>query len=123
MTLDDSAEVDLITNGQKEKMLAEDNLTAVEGGGFAIDFGGNKGCPSLKDYKCLIHKNKLRPKTCGDFPLFIWENKVIRLSQRCPAVRHNMFYPYIVKLKKLGYTLSYSEEKYERISIKRDLKK
>ncbi len=61
-------------------------------------------CPSLKDNKCLIHKNPDRCDTCAIFPIHIKDNK-IRVSIRCPAANANKLYPYIAQLIKLGFTL------------------
>ena len=57
-------------------------------------------CPHLTgDFRCTIHTSPLRPKTCGDFPLFLSE-KSFRLSARCPAVREGKLYPCIAQLLK-----------------------
>jgi Fe-S-cluster containining protein len=67
-------------------------------------------CPNLKDLKCTIHKNPDRPKACKEFPLFIWQNKTIMVSFRCPAAKENKLYPYLAKFKSLGYNILYDEE-------------
>ena len=64
-----------------------------------------KGCPNLKEYKCIIHNNIERPKACREFPLFIKDNTVI-ISEDCPAI--NKLYPYLAEFKRLGFTLIYS---------------
>ncbi|MFA6073187.1 MAG: hypothetical protein WC758_03675 [Candidatus Woesearchaeota archaeon] len=65
------------------------------------------GCPNLQNFKCIIHKNPDRPKTCKDFPLFILKNKTIRVTYECPAVKENKLYPYLAEFKKRGYKLVY----------------
>ncbi len=60
------------------------------------------GCPSLENHKCLIHKEEKRSSTCKNFPIFINE-KTIKISDRCPAKRNNLFYPYVHQFLKLGY--------------------
>jgi hypothetical protein len=80
---------------------------------FALNLGGKlNGCPNLTDYKCTIHKNPLRPKTCKDFPLFIRANKTIMITNACPAVFENKFYPFLAEFKKMGYKLEYAENKF-----------
>jgi hypothetical protein len=64
------------------------------------------GCPSLGDFRCIIHGHIDMPIACRDFPIFMWDNKVIRLSARCPAVKNNILYPYIAELSMEGYTFS-----------------
>ncbi len=66
------------------------------------------GCPNLLDYKCTIHKNPLRPKACKEFPLFIWKNKTILVTDECPAVKENKLYPFLAEFKMRGYTIIYS---------------
>ena len=62
------------------------------------------GCPSLKDFKCLIHDHPKRPLACKQFPIFL-EGKIIRLSPRCLAVKNNLLYPFIKQLLSMGYKL------------------
>jgi Fe-S-cluster containining protein len=70
------------------------------------------GCPNLTDYKCVIHTNPLRPKACKDFPLFIWTDKTIVITDECPAVKENQLYAYLDEFKKMGYKLVYSSDKH-----------
>jgi Fe-S-cluster containining protein len=65
---------------------------------------GVKGCPKLNKFKCKIHKHVNRPKACREFPIFLWENKKVKVSERCPAARENLFYRYLAEFKSLGYT-------------------
>jgi Fe-S-cluster containining protein len=67
----------------------------------------NDPCPCLVDNKCTIHKNKLRPQCCKDFPVFVdSENKVIRFSPRCFAVKANKLYAYEKEFIRLGFKLN-----------------
>jgi Fe-S-cluster containining protein len=66
-------------------------------------------CAALKDNKCMIHNNSDRPKVCNDFPLFLWANKIIHVSNRCLFVKQGLLYPYLAKFKIEGYKLSYDE--------------
>ena len=63
------------------------------------------GCPRLKDNLCIIHNNSKRPVVCKQFPIFI-QNKKIKLSSWCLAVKMNLFYPYVHEFLKIGYKLS-----------------
>ena len=74
---------------------------------YILDLGLSvEGCPNLINYKCSIHKNLKRPKTCKDFPLFIYGNVAVA-SKRCSAVEENKLYPYLYKLKGLGFNIKY----------------
>ena len=73
-------------------------------------FNLSKGCPNLKDYKCIIHKNPKRPKACKEFPLFVWKNQTIMITKVCPAVKENKLYPYLARFKKKGYKIMYNSD-------------
>lgn len=75
------------------------------------------GCPSLKENKCVVHTNPGRPVACREFPLFLWRDKTVKLSKRCPAVREELLYPYLAKFKRMGYSLVYGDEVRTRISL------
>lgn len=68
-------------------------------------------CPNLNNSKCKIHKNPERPKACKEFPLFIWEDKTVMVSYKCPAAKENLLYPYLAKFKTMGYKITYTKEK------------
>ena len=70
------------------------------------------GCPNLLNYKCTIHLNPARPKACKEYPLFIWENKTVVVTDECPAVKDNKLYSYLAEFKSLGYTLIYMPNKH-----------
>ena len=95
-------EVDLVTQNQREKLTKEKILKPFDKGKSYMSL--RNGCPSLKDKICTIHKNKLRPQMCKDFPIYI-EGKKLIISENCLAVKKNMLYPYIHQLLKLGYKL------------------
>jgi Fe-S-cluster containining protein len=95
-------QVDLVTQNQKEALLLNKNLKALYKGDFSLNLG--ESCPSLKDDKCMIHKDPRRPETCAHFPLFIQENVLIA-SPRCLAVKQGKLYPYISQLLKMGFKL------------------
>jgi len=77
-------------------------------------------CPSLKDFKCIIHKNPKRPLTCRQFPIFI-DGNMIKLSPRCLAVKQGLIYPYISQLLKLGMKLS-EENPFSDLDIEKTIK-
>ena len=74
------------TNKQLEK---EKVLYKISSGDFALDFN-KKPCPSLKDNKCTIYKDPLRPSLCHEFPIFIKGNSVW-FSSFCTAVQEKKF--------------------------------
>jgi Fe-S-cluster containining protein len=72
----------IITHDRVEEFLKTDALKRLENGRYSLNLGATpEGCPSLKDYKCMIHKNKKRPQACKDFPVFL-EGKSLKLSPR-----------------------------------------
>jgi Fe-S-cluster containining protein len=71
---------------------------------YIFHLGKNEGCPNLIDHKCSIHTNSQRPKACRDFPVFLFEKKVI-VSEECPAVDQNRLYPILAEFKKIGYEI------------------
>jgi Fe-S-cluster containining protein len=96
--------INLVTQGKKDEFIKKGNLKPLKDGKYSLLLGDHKEpCPSLdiKTFCCKIHKSKLRPKPCREFPMFI-EEDIIKLSPRCPAIRENKLYPYIKKLMKLG---------------------
>lgn len=101
-------EKDLVVNGHNKELSENGCLIKTEKGEYSLDLDSNhEGCPSLDENKCKIHNDLGRPKACKEFPIFIWENKTIRLSQRCPAVMGNILYPYLAEFKLMGYSFSY----------------
>lgn len=95
-------ESDLITSGKTEEFEKSGIAIEIDEKSYALDLG--KGCPSFKNSKCIIHTNPKRPKVCQDYPLFI-EDKSIRFSEGCPAVRNKMFYSFEKQFLELGYKL------------------
>lgn len=95
------SQVKLLTNGK------EDGLKKISEDSYSLDLSSNGGCPSLKEDKCVIHKNNDRPSACKEFPLFIWEDGSVKVSQRCPAVKDGLLYPYLAELKSKGYIIRY----------------
>jgi Fe-S-cluster containining protein len=94
-------EVDRVTQGRAKELEEKKILKKLADGKYSLYMGNyDCPCPSLKDFKCTIHKTK--PKTCSDFPLFFHGNN-LRLSPRCPAVKNNLMYPYIKRLIAIGY--------------------
>jgi Fe-S-cluster containining protein len=87
----------------------DDALRDVVGGGHALHLGEtHAGCPCLKDFKCTIHTDVSRPKTCKDFPIFRQGN-VVRFSPRCPAVQAGKMYQVEHELMQLGFEISNKE--------------
>jgi len=113
----DARNVDIVTQGRKKELEEKKILSKIDDANHSL-YLGDVPCPSLKDYKCDIHKNNKRPIACKHFPLFI-EGDTIKLSSRCLAVKQGLFYPYIHSLLKLGYKLSktnsFSDFDFERI--------
>lgn len=88
-------------------LLERGRLKKLDNGSYSLSLP--PACPHLTDdLRCTIHSSPLRPKTCGDFPLFLGE-RTFRLSARCPAVREGKLYPYIAQLLKLGLKIRKGE--------------
>ncbi|MGV8162477.1 MAG: YkgJ family cysteine cluster protein [Candidatus Nanoarchaeia archaeon] len=103
-------EVKLIKNTKKEDLKIMPLAFRTNKKKYILDFGSYAdGCPNLCKYKCSIHKNPARPKTCSDFPLFIWKDKTIMITNNCPAVADNKLYAYLAEFKRRGYKLVYLE--------------
>ncbi len=102
-------EVSLIKGTHKEDLKILPVQMKTNEKGYVFNLGSRvDGCPNLLDYKCAIHENPARPKTCKEFPLFFWKNKTIMVTYACSAVKENKLYPYLAKFKRMGYKLVYS---------------
>ncbi len=105
-------EADLLTDMKKESMKM---ISDTE---YLLELSLNKeGCARLKDNKCVIHTNPHRPDACKNYPLFIRENKAIKVSNRCPAVNGELLYPYLAKFKLMGYSLVYFDDHTTKIRV------
>jgi len=102
-----SEEADLVTQSRTKEFEEKGILNKIRDGKYSLDLGNSEyTCPSLKkDFKCRIHKNPKRPLACKNFPLFL-DEKTVKLSPRCLAVKCRKIYPYIVQLLRLGYKLA-----------------
>lgn len=101
-------EVDLVTQGKRKELEDKGLLRKTVKERHSLNMGVySTPCPSLdmNKFTCTIHTNPKRPKCCRDFPLFL-ENNLVKLSPRCPAVKENLFYPYVKQLLMLGYKLA-----------------
>jgi Fe-S-cluster containining protein len=98
-----------------EKLKEIGVLIKTEKGKYVIDLAEKQtGCPSLNESRCIIHDNPKRPAACKEFPLFIWKidgKDIIHVSERCPAVKEGMLYPYLAKFKMMGFDINYRDDK------------
>ena len=93
-------EADLITDKKTKELENSEKLIKKDELSYALNLDG--GCPSLKEFKCTIHKNKGRPKVCKEFPVFI-EGEFIRFAEGCHAVRKGLLFPYEKRFLRLGF--------------------
>jgi hypothetical protein len=97
-------EVKITLSNMKDFLERDDSLKIISPKSYSLKLHNSYGsCPSLKDNKCIIHNKKSRSNTCKDYPIFKIDDKTIHFSKRCLAVKQNKFYPYIHKLKKMGF--------------------
>lgn len=96
-------EFNKVSGDKKEVVNALGRTTKLKNGTISMNLEG--GCPSLKDNKCTIHKSSLRPKTCGDFPIYL-KDKVAFFSPRCTAVKAGRLYPFMRALTQEGYKVT-----------------
>ena len=98
-------ELNLLTSNKRFDLEKNGFIKIQKEGLFSLNLGNNLGsCPQLKDSKCMIHTNSLRPSICVKFPIFIDEKtKTVHLSSRCLAVRENKLYPFVHKFIELGF--------------------
>jgi len=104
-----------VMNGKEQEYA--DKVKKV-GDSFSLFMGTpDMPCPSLReDFTCGIHKSSLRPLACREFPLFIRDN-TIYLSNRCPAARDGLLYPYIARLVKMGLKYHKNEEMLDMMNV------
>lgn len=94
-------EIELVTQGRKKELEHKGIIKKIDSS-YSLNLGSVEGgCPSLKDFKCMIHKEKKRPEACKKFPIF-FENSTVLLSGRCLAVKQGRLYPYISALIRAG---------------------
>ena len=106
-------QVNLVTQKRKKELELSKVLTKMKGEEYSLYLGDYlHPCPSLKDLKCSIHRKNNRPLVCKEFPIGIKGN-VIFLSTRCLAVKTGLFYPYIERLRALGYRTIESDQFYD----------
>jgi hypothetical protein len=102
----------VLTNNKIKEYIEKGLLTILKNNDYSFNLNkNNHSCPNLVDFKCIIHKKRLRPNCCKNFPLFLdEEKKIIMISNRCFATKDGKFYPYISQFKKLGYKIIYGIE-------------
>lgn len=96
----------IATKEEQELLKNEGKLKEFEfAGKFQINFDNSLGgCPALKENKCTVHENPLRPRICHEFPIFV-QGDEIKISPKCPANQKNMFFPYERELIELGFKI------------------
>ena len=101
----DIEEINLLVGDNESSLKSLGYIRLLKDKKYSLNLSNHLGsCPSLKDNKCTIHDNSLRPNTCKDFPIFIIGD-TIKLSKRCYAVRDNKLYPHVHKFIELGYKI------------------
>ncbi len=117
------SQVDTVTQNRRkeleEKGILKKLIAGKNKGCYSMYMGTSTlPCPSLKDWKCVIHKSRKRARACRDFPIF-FEDDFVKFSPRCPAVKAMKFYAVVKKLKDLGFKVleadMYSELEMDKI--------
>ncbi|MBD3313661.1 hypothetical protein GF345_04425 [Candidatus Woesearchaeota archaeon] len=108
-------EADLLTDRMADEFESRGMLKKLENGNYSLFLGSNDGpCPQLNEFKCSIHMNPKRPRACRDFPVFVdHENKTVRLSHRCLAVKQGMFYAFVKQWMAIDYRVTESDPFYD----------
>lgn len=102
-------EINKVTKKRTDELLKKEILKKLSNGNYSLYMGNyDTPCPCFIDGKCSIHKSSLRPKVCGEFPLFV-QDGYVRASPRCPAVKEGKLYPYIRQLIDLGFKIMESD--------------
>ena len=103
-------EVELFKDTRKEDLKIVSLHDGIDGQRYVLNLKSHvDGCPNLSGYKCIIHKDPDRPKACKEFPLFIWKDKTVMVTNVCPAVKDNMLFPYLTQFKSMGYKIVYGD--------------
>jgi len=101
-----------VADEEPTKLKENSIFTITSKGEYALNLGAkNKGCPRLKEFKCEIHNNQDMPKACKEFPIFLWENKKVRISERCSAAKEGLLYHYLAKFKMMEYSFAEKDDK------------
>ena len=102
LLLKDDKEIKTICGNKVDKYFKSKILERISYGLATYNLE-KKPCKMLYDgVKCRIHKSKLKPVICDDYPLFLTREYVI-LSNECPGVERGMLDEYKSKLVNLGY--------------------
>lgn len=102
-------ELDLICSSEAivERLKTEGAIQEKMFGKNLLSFKNSCGsCPALdlENCKCKIHSNHARPRTCKEFPIFIF-GKEIKISSRCPAKTEGKFFKFEKDAERLGYKI------------------
>jgi len=116
-----SSEVDAVTQNTAEKLKENGILAKISKNKYSLYLGNyDNPCPSLREFKCIIHRSKNRPLACRQFPIFV-EGETVKFSNRCLAVKQGLFYPYIKKLKAMNYKIIESDPFYDSGFLYKDI--
>ncbi|MBW2964232.1 YkgJ family cysteine cluster protein [Candidatus Woesearchaeota archaeon] len=99
------SEVDTVTQGKRKELMEQGILTLRADGKYSLYMGGtDMPCPSFQNDRCVIHTSRKRPLTCRQFPIFV-DGNTVRISARCLAAKAGLLYPYVARMKLLGYKI------------------
>ncbi|MFO8015848.1 MAG: hypothetical protein R6U32_01980 [Candidatus Woesearchaeota archaeon] len=105
----------LLTSGRISDFISEKRMKRISDDKYSLFLGDyEKPCPCLKDFRCMVHSNPLRPEACRDFPVFVdAESMTVRLSHRCLAVKEGRMYAFEKQWLALGCRVVYSDPFYD----------
>lgn len=99
------SEVDTVTQGRRKELQEQGLLTLRPDGKYSLYMGNNDApCPSFQNGKCAIHTSKNRSLICRQFPIFV-DGNTVKISSRCLAAKAGLLYPYIARMRLLGYRI------------------
>ena len=90
----------LVLSENEAKLLVKDidKLEKKENGIYVLNID-KKNCPKLNNNMCGVYDR--RPKTCGDFPLYLHGETLIT-ANTCQAVNENVLNEFFERMKKVG---------------------
>jgi hypothetical protein len=92
--------------------------------GYDTNYRRGDACPQLKNGRCKIHKNTLRPEVCEQYPVFQdHKEKKVRFSGECPACEFEYSIDFFERIIDIGYDVYISGKRIsqEELDFQREI--